>query len=62
MNKKRLKKLLIGLAGAAVVAFSAPLAACETPKPPAVITFEFNKTEYEVEYTLQRYTCPHTGR
>ena len=62
MNKKRLKKLLIGLVGAAVVAFSAPLAACETPKPRAVITFEFNQTEYEVEYTLQRDPCPHTVR
>lgn len=62
MNKGRIKKLIAGLVGAAVVAFAAPLAACETPKPRAVITFEFNQTEYEVEYTLQRDTCPHTVR
>ncbi len=62
MNKSKLKKLITGLVGAAVVAFAAPLAACETPKPHAVITFEFNQTEYEVEYTLQRDTCPHTVR
>lgn len=62
MNKSRIKKLITGLVGAAIVAFAAPLAACETPKPHAVITFEFNETEYAVEYTLQRDTCPHTVR
>lgn len=62
MNKSRLRKLITGLVGAAVVVFAAPLAACETPKPHAVITFEFNETEYAVEYTLQRDTCPHTVR
>ena len=62
MNKSSIKKLITGLIGAAVVAFAAPLAACETPKPRAVITFEFNQTEYAVEYTLQRDTCPHTVR
>ena len=62
MNKSRLRKLITGLVGAAVVVFAAPLAGCETPKPHAVITFEFNETEYAVEYTLQRDTCPHTVR
>lgn len=62
MNKKIIKNLIIGLTGAAVVALSAPLMACETAKPRALITFEFNDTEYEVEYILHRDTCPQTVR
>ncbi|MDE5721181.1 MAG: peptidylprolyl isomerase [Clostridia bacterium] len=59
---KKIKRVLISFALAAVVTVSAAASACtiKTKHPRAKITIEFNEETYEIEYTLYRNMYPQT--
>lgn len=59
---KKIKHVLISLALATIVAFSAAMSACtiKTKHPRAQITIEFNDVTYKIEYTLYRNLYPQT--
>lgn len=64
MSFRKIKYAAAGVAVAAVVGVTAALSGCtiETGRPRARITFEFNGTEYTVEYQLYRDMYPQTVR
>ena len=64
MSFRKIKHIAAGVAAAAVVGVTAALSGCalETSRPRARITFEFNGTEYTVEYQLYRDMYPQTVR
>lgn len=64
MSFRKLKYAVAGVAVAAVVGVTAALSGCgiETGRPRAKVTFEFNGTQYTVEYQLYRDMYPQTVR
>ncbi len=62
MALKKIGRIFCGLTMAAAISAAAALSGCtiETKHPRAVITIEFNGTEYAIEYTLYRNMYPQT--
>ena len=63
MNKKKLRRSLAVLSAAGLAVLSmGMLAGCDTKRPEITITYTFNGTDYEVDYTLSRDATPQTVR